>query len=147
MKCIIALSLLGVFVALPAYAQKASTTEQQVLKATQQLNEASLIKKDRATMERFYGNDYVYNHSNGTVTNKAQEIAEYMSSDLKWTAQTTADLKVRVYHDMAIVTGVTTLTGSAKGYASGARRFTEIWVRRNGRWQTIGGQSTIVPAQ
>ena len=147
MKRIIALSLLGVLVGVPAYAQKSSTTEQQVLKATKDLNEASLIKKDRATMERFYADDYIYNHSNGTVTNKTQEIAEYMSSDLKWTAQTTADLKVRVYHDVAVVTGVSTLTGSAKGYASGPRRFTEIWVRRNGRWQTIGGQSTIVPAQ
>jgi hypothetical protein len=89
----------------------------------------------------------VYNHSNGTVTNKSQEIAEYMSSDLKWTAQKTEGLKVRMYHDVAIVTGINTLTGSAKGYVSGARRFTEIWVRRNGRWQTIGGQSTIVPAR
>lgn len=147
MKRILALTLLGVLVGVPAHGQKANTAEQQVLKATRDLNEASLIKKDRAAMERFYADDYLYNHSNGTVTNKSQEIAEYMSSDIKWTAQSTDDLKVRMYHDVAIVTGLSTLTGSAKGYASGARRFTEIWVRRNGRWQTVGGQSTIVPAK
>ncbi len=147
MKRIIALTLLGVLVAVPAHAQKTNAREQEVLKATQMLNEASLIKKDRATMERVYADDYVYNHSNGSITNKAQEIAEYMSSDLKWTAQKTDGLKVRMYGDVAVVTGVSTLTGSAKGYASGPRRFTEIWVRRNGRWQTIGGQSTLVPAK
>lgn len=146
MKRIIALTLLGVLVGVPAHGQKPNTSEQQVLKATHELDQASLIKKDRSTMERYYADDYVYQHSNGTVTNKSQEIAEYMSSDLKWTAQTTSDVKVRVYHDVAIVTGISTLTGSAKGYASGARRFTEIWVKRNGRWQTVGGQSTIVPA-
>jgi len=145
MKRILAIAMLGLLVGVPAHGQKPSATEQEVLKMTRELNDASLIKKDRATMARLYADDYVYNHSNGTVTNKSQEIAEYMSADLKWTAQTTSDLKVRTYHDVAIVTGVTTLTGSAKGYASGARRFTEIWVRRNGRWQTIGGQSTIVP--
>lgn len=147
MKRIIALGLLGVLVSAPAHGQKSNTSEQQVLSATRELNEASLIKKDRATMNRLYADDYVYNHSNGTTTNKSQEIAEYMSSDLNWTAQTMDDVKVRMYHDVAIVTGINTLTGSAKGYASGARRFTEIWVRRNGRWQTIGGQSTIVQAK
>ena len=147
MKPVIVLTLLGVLVAFPAHAQTRNATEREVLKATQVLNEASLIKKDRATMERLYADDYMYLHSNGTVTNKSQEIAEYMSSDLKWTAHKSDDMKVRVYGNVAVVTGVSTLTGSAKGYLSGARNFTELWVRRNGRWQTVGGQSTIVPTK
>jgi ketosteroid isomerase-like protein len=147
MKRIIALTLLGVLFAVPIHAQTPNATEQEVLKASQMLNEANFNKKDRATMERLYADDYMYLHSNGTVNNKAQEIAEYMSPDLKWTAQKSDDLKVRIYGDVAVVTGVSTLTGSAKGYVSGARRFTQLWVRRNGSWQSIGGQSTLVPAK
>ena len=147
MQRLIALTLLGMLVSVPASAQKSNAGEQEVLKATQRLNDASLVKKDRATMERLYADDYVYTHSNGTVNNKAQEIAEYMSSEMKWTAHKSDDLKVRMYHDVAIVTGLSTLTGSAKGYVSGPRRFTELWVRRNGRWQTVGGQSTLVPVK
>ncbi len=147
MKRVIALTLLGVLVAVPTYAQKRNATEQEVLKASQVLDEASLIKKDRATMERLYADDYMYLHSNGTVNNKTQEIAEYMSPDLKWTTHKSDDLKVRIYRDVAVVTGLSTLTGSAKGYVSGGRRFTEVWVRRNGRWQSVGGQSTLVPAK
>ena len=147
MKWTIAVALVGVLVAVPAHAQKQSAGEQEVRNATRMLDEASLIKKDRATMDRLYAPDYVYNHSNGTVTNKSQEIAEYMSSEIKWTAHKADDVKVRMYGDVAVVTGVSTLTGSAKGYASGARRFTELWVKRNGRWQTVGGQSTIIPAK
>ena len=146
MKQVIALTLLGALVAFPTYAQKPNATEQEVLKASQLLDDASLIKKDRATLERLYADDYIYLHSNGTVTNKSQEIAEYMSPDLNWTAHKVDGLQVRIYRDVAIVTGVQTLTGSAKGYVSGARNFTELWVRRNGRWQTVGGQSTIVRA-
>ena len=147
MNRVIALTLLGVLVAVPTYAQKPNATEQEVLKASQVLDEASLIKKDRATMERLYADDYMYLHSNGTVNNKTQEIAEYMSPDLKWTTHKSDDLKVRIYRDVAVVTGLSTLTGSAKGYVSGGRRFTELWVRRNGRWQSVGGQSTLVPAK
>ena len=147
MKRNIALTLLGVLVAVPTYAQKANAQEQEVLKASQESNEASLIKKDRATMERLYADDYRYIHSNGTVANKSQDIAASLSPDQAWTAYKSDDLKVRTYGDVAVVTGVSTLTGSAKGFASGARRFTEVWVRRNGGWQIVGGQSTLVPAK
>jgi ketosteroid isomerase-like protein len=147
MKRVIALTLLGVLVAFPAHAQARNAAEREVLKASQLLDEASLIKKDRATMERMYADDYMYTHSNGNVLNKTQEIAESMSPDQAWTAHKTDDLKVRVYGNVAIVTGLSTLTGSAKGYVSGGRRFTELWVRRNGRWQEVGGQSTLVPAK
>ena len=46
-----------------------------------------------------------------------------------------------------LVTGRQTLQGTAKGYVSGPRRFTDIFVKRNGRWQCAGGQSTLVPAK
>ena len=72
MKRVIALTLLGVLVAVPTYAQTRNAKEQEVLKASQVLDEASLIKKDRATMERLYADDYMYVHSNGTVANKAE---------------------------------------------------------------------------
>ena len=146
MKRTIVLTLLGVLVAFPTRAQTANATEQEVLKAYHSLDEAS-IKKDRATMERMMADDYVYTHSNGTVTSKTEEIAETMSADTKWTASKLDSSKVRIYGDVAVVSGVQTLTGSAKGYVSGPRRITDLWVRRNGRWQTVGGQSTIVPAK
>lgn len=117
-----------------------------MLKATQALEEATIIKKDRATMERLYANDYSYTHSNGTVLNKTQEIAAVMSPDQACTGHKLDDLKARIYGNVAIVTGLSTLTGSSKRYASGPRRFTEVWLRRNGRWQMIGGQTMLVPA-
>jgi uncharacterized protein (TIGR02246 family) len=146
MKRIIALTMVGMLLAVPAHAQKGMTAEQEVQKLSAQLDDASLAKKDKATMQRLYADDYVYLHSNGRVNNKSQEIAEYMSSDLNWTSHKISDSKIRMYHDVAVMTGTQTLTGTAKGYISGARRFTQLWVRRNGRWQTVGGQSTIVPA-
>jgi hypothetical protein len=76
-----------------------------------------------------------------------QDIAEAMSNDIKWTASKIDGLKVRILGDVAIVTGLQTLTGSAKNYVSGARRFTDLWIKRDGRWQSIGGQTTLVPSK
>ena len=143
----IALSVLGVLVAFPAHAQTPNASEQDVLKAVHAYDEASLLKKDRATMERVIADDFLYVHSNGTVTDKTQEIAESMSPGMKWTAVKEDSLKVRMYGDVAVVTGLSTLTGSAKGYHSGGRWFTQLWVKRNGGWQTVGGQSTLAKAR
>jgi len=146
MRNIAVLTLLGMLAAFPGFSQTANATEQEVLKAFHALDDAN-IKKDRATMERMMADDYMYTHSNGSVLNRAQDIAETMSGDVKWTASKTEGLKVRLYGDVAIVTGLQTLTGSAKNYVSGPRRFTDIWIKRDGRWQNIGGQTTLVPAK
>jgi ketosteroid isomerase-like protein len=72
---------------------------------------------------------------------KGQELADLANQN--WTTSTLADMKVRVIGDVAIVTGVQTLQGSAKGFIPGPRRFTDIFVKRNGRWQIIGRQMTL----
>ena len=70
-----------------------------------------------------------------------------MSSDVQWTDSKFADLKVRIFGDVAVLTGRQTIQGTAKGYVPGPRRITDIFVKRNGRWQYVGGQSTLEPTR
>ena len=144
MRSVLLFALLGIVAPVAAQAQTGNAVEKEVAQLFHTLNDAG-IKKDRATIERLTADDFIYIHSNGSATNRAQEIAETMSSGTTWTNSKIDDLRVRIYGDVAIVTGLNTLTGSAKGYVSGARRFTDVWVRRNGQWRTVGGQSTVVP--
>lgn len=146
MKRLLVPILLGLLVVSPGAAQTSSATHREVLKLDQTLLDA-LLKKDRATFEPLLADDYVYIHSNGTVTNRTQEIAQTMSADVKWTASKLSSLKLRIYGDAAVVTGTLTHTGSARGYVGGARLITHLWVKRNGRWQNVGGQSTVMPAK
>jgi hypothetical protein len=142
MKAVLMLSALALLLANPAAAQNAAA-EKEVAQLFNTLNDAN-IKKDRPTIERLTADDFIYIHSNGSVTNRVQEIAEAMSAATGWTGSKIDDLRVRVYGEVAIVTGLNTLTGATKGYVSGGRRFTDVWVRRNGQWKTVGGQSTVV---
>ena len=77
---------------------------------------------------------------------KTSEIAASLAPRvyIKWTSNTLTDTKVRMYGDAAILSGIETLQGSAKGFVPGPRRLTDVWVKRNGRWQMVGGSSTIV---
>lgn len=105
---------------------------------------AAEVKKDRAALEKMYAADYSYIHSNGVVSSKTEDLASSVSPDINWTSSAFDDAKARLYGDAAIVTGSETLMGTAKGYVPGARRITDIWVKRNGEWKTVGGASTIV---
>ena len=144
MKRTFVVALLGLLASGRARAQATNATEQEIIKLEQAATDAQ-FKKDRATLERLLADDYLYTHSNGSVLNKAQEITESMSSEVRWTDSKLADLKVRIFGDVAVLTGQQTIQGTAKGYVPGPRRITDIFVKRSGRWQWAGGQATLEP--
>lgn len=146
MNRISALALIAWLAGSSGSAQTPRSVEQELIALDQAFNDAQ-VKKDRATLERLWADDYSYTHSNGSVMNKAQDIADTMSGDMTWTAARLDDLTVKVYGDVGIVTGRLTMQGTARAYASGPRRFTDIFVKRNGRWQLVGGQTTLLPAK
>src|SRR6058998_1265143 len=139
-------ALLGLLASSRAWAQATSATEQEIIKLEQAVTDAQ-FKKDRAALERLLADDYVYTHSNGSVLNKTHEIAESMSSHVQWTDSKFADLKVRIFGDVAVLTGQQTIQGTAKGYVPGPRRITDIFVKRNSRWEWAGGQATLEPTK
>lgn len=139
------LMLLGLLLAGNILAQTPSV-QQQLITLENAWNDA-LVKKDRAALERIMADDYSYTESNGSVLNKTQDIAETMSGDTKWTSAKLDDVKVRVLGDVAIFTARLTLEGAAKGYVSGARRITDVFVKRATGWQVVAGQSMLIPSK
>ena len=118
MKRTLAVALLGLLGSSGTWAQATSATEQEIVKLEQTVTDAQ-FKKDRAALERLLADDYLYTHSNGSVLNKAQEIAESMSSDVQWTDSKFADLKVRIFSDVAVLTGRQTIQARPKGMSPG----------------------------
>src|SRR2546430_14072918 len=98
MKRTLVVALLGLLPSSGAWAQATSATEQEIIKLEQAATDDQ-FKKDRTALERLLADDYLYTHSNGSVLNKEQEIAEAMSSDEHWTDSKYADLKGRSYGD------------------------------------------------
>jgi hypothetical protein len=54
-----------------------------------------------------------------------------------------SDLQVHVYTNSASAAGSKALKGTYKGqHISGKYRFTDTWVKRNGKWQLVASQAT-----
>jgi len=100
---------------------------------------------DTATFDRMCADDYVSTNNVGLVRTKAQVIEDLKSGALKVESMISDDVNVRVQGDTAIVTGrVTTKVQDRGRDTSGQNRFTQVYMKRNGRWQLVAFQQTRI---
>jgi hypothetical protein len=129
-----------------AYAQSGGAAEKEVLQAMNAMDQAER-KGDKAALERLHADEYLHHGSNGKAYTRAQSIADAIAGTTTWTDIKYDGLKVRIYGDVAIVTGTSTLAGKSATYQTGPRLITRLFIRRDGRWQDLGGQATLIPAK
>ncbi len=108
---------------------------------------ADAVKRgDTEWMERHYAPEYTWTSPEGTVNDRKADIAD--AKHYTFDSLDVSDTRVQVIGDTAVVTGVTTLKGKYKGQDfSGRYRFTDTFVRRDGRWLIMASQYTRVAAQ
>jgi ketosteroid isomerase-like protein len=128
-------------------AQTLNAAEQEVLKVENDWNQA-LVKRDTASLQQFYADEYLYTDPDGLVWDKAKDLANLTSgSAARLSAYKLDDTRVRMYGDVAVVTGRNTIKGVFERVysdVSGAYRFTDVFVKRNGRWQCIASQASRI---
>jgi len=134
--------------AVPAGAQGmgAPSVEEQIKKMERD-RAAAVVKADVATLEGLTSDDYVLINANGQVSNKAETMSMIKTGKIKLTANEVSDLSVRVYGDTAVVTGKSTAKGSINGIElKGPVMFTRVYVKKNGKWQSVAFQQTPIVA-
>lgn len=148
--------LLMAFAALPAFpAQHVAVhprppfpvaeqdTIREIVDLERQTKEASL-HRDAEFSERTLTDDYVAITPLGQVTTKRETVTARKSGQLRYDSFTVSDMVVRVYGETAVVTARADVRGHQLGEDfSGPYRYTRIWVRRNGHWQTVSYQATV----
>jgi hypothetical protein len=114
---------------------------------------ANTVKtRDVETMKRIEAEDITLTYPDGTTGDRAHDINDITSGALTADAWTVSDMKVRAFdQNAAVVTGLSTVkNGKYKGAdgkamdISGNYRFTDTFIKRNGRWQVVASQSTKV---
>jgi ketosteroid isomerase-like protein len=121
-----------------------SSVADQIRKLEQDWAQATM-KDGVAAVDHYEADDILSTDPSGRVTDKAQDKKDLSSGDLKFQSMEVSDLKVRVYGNTAVATGANTLKGTFKGQEiSGKYRFTDTWVKRNGKWQVVATQGTKV---
>jgi len=127
-------------------AQAPSGVERELIAIENNWSQASL-KRDAAALPQFYADEYIFTDADGVVTNKTQEIANITGGSFRLAAYKFDHLAVHVYGDVAVVTGQNTIKGSWQDIGrdiSGPYRFTDVFVKRNGRWLCVASQASRV---
>src|SRR6058998_2960669 len=104
------------------------------------------IHADATALDRIYAADFIGVGPSGTVRTKPQVILDFTSGDLRFQSITTDDVRVRVYANAAVETGLSTMNGQDKGNAvPHDTRFTRVWIKQYGRWRLVANHySSIV---
>ena len=125
-------------------AQKQSATDSQqtsveeVIRKLDNERIQAQIHADATALDRIYAADFIGVGPSGRVRTKPQVISDFTSGDLKFQSITTDEVKVRIYGNTAVETGLSTMVGQDKGKAVPRdTRFTRVWVKQQGAWRLV----------
>ena len=129
------------FLAVLSYGQ---SVEQTLRQLEHDWSQASL-KRDLATLDKIIADDWVSIDFQGRTVTKSETIANLKSGSPATQAAGIGEMKVRVFGDSAIVTGSDTEKSTLKGKdVIDKYLWTDVFVKRDGRWQAVASQSTRV---
>ena len=116
------------------------------LREIQQELAAAWIARDRAAIEQLIASDWSVTHVAGRRLSRADVFRDMFDSDATRMQSTTVDdIDVRLFGDTAVVTGRTHALGTQSGAAFDVRlRFTDVFVRRDGRWQAVASHACLL---
>ena len=106
----------------------------------------AIVRKDRAAIEHNMAGDFRQIDGAGNVESKASFVDDLVSPDLVIDPYTVEDFDVRLYGDVALLSGRTRMTGRYKGEEFTSHyRYIDIYVRRDGEWKIVSVQISRIP--
>lgn len=140
-----ALALLFICLPVSVVAQGAAgrSTPEDSVRAAETARAQALLKADTAALSRLVADEFVEISRVGQLRTKADNIRDIGSGDLRLLTVKYDSLTVRIYGDVAVLTGIADNTGTFRGFPfSGKIRYMRVFVRRDGRWQAVAMQQT-----
>jgi ketosteroid isomerase-like protein len=96
------------------------------------------VHADAVALDRIYADDFIGVGPSGTVRTKKDVLADFASGSLKFQSITTDEVRIRVYGDTAVETGLSTMKGQdADKVVPEENRFTRVWIKQGGRWRLV----------
>jgi uncharacterized protein (TIGR02246 family) len=128
----------------PAPGSTASGEDEKALLQLERDWSEAFVKKDVATLDRIMANEFQANWP-AFVGNKKQYLGLVKGGTAKAASSANSEMKAFVLGDMAIVHGLATEQSSVAGKdTSGQYRYTDVFVKRDGRWQCVTAYSIKV---
>jgi ketosteroid isomerase-like protein len=106
----------------------------------------AIVRKDRAAIVQNMAEDFRQIDGAGNVESKTSFVEGLLSPDLQIDPYVVEDFDVRVYGDVALLSGRTRMTGRQQGKPfSSHYRYIDVYVRREGEWRVVSVQISRIP--
>ena len=106
----------------------------------------AMAAKDVETLEDLLADDLVYTHSSARLDTKKSLIRAMVSGSTVYTSVEPSDVKAQDLGDTVVLTGIAHIKVVSNGTPNAfGVRFTDVYTRRDGRWQMVTWQSTRLP--
>jgi hypothetical protein len=126
--------------------KKPGKVEAELMQIERDIGDAN-VRRDKAYFERIEADEFVFTDSGGGLTTKTEDVAslDKPPGEFKLVSYVVDDMQVRLYGNTAVVTGRATTTSRGKDReVIGKSRFTDVFVKRDGRWQIVAGHSSRI---
>ncbi len=140
--------LLGTFLCLSIATSVGAADETAELMRLEQVWNEAHLKGDAAALEQLWSDDLEVVVPKMPVMKKADVLAFARSGRMKFESYATSNVQVRMYGDMALVTGRLKRSRTLNGQAIDDNwQFTKVYRRSNGQWRVIYFQASDVPIE
>jgi ketosteroid isomerase-like protein len=124
---------------------KTSEAEEKLLKIEKEFAQA-IISNDLEGIGRIVADEWIIIDPNGDIVDRTRFFEVTKSGALTHDMMESEDFRVRVYGESAVVTGLTRTKGKFMGQEfSTQERATDVFVKRDDRWQCVLTHLTRLP--
>jgi ketosteroid isomerase-like protein len=133
---------------LSAHPPKGTAELEQQIRKLDRAEAAAVLVTDVPAIEKFWSDDFTVNAPNNKIlTGKRDAIKLVREGILDYSSFERDVEAVLVHGDTVIVMGLETVKAKGNAPLAGQtvrRRFTNIWMKREGQWQLTARQATII---
>jgi ketosteroid isomerase-like protein len=123
---------------------RASDEETQIIQLERSWNQAEM-GRDAGAMASLVDDTLVYVDYDGSIMNRKEYLRSVANPAASPDHIYDEGMKVHVYSNAGVVSGVYRETGVTKGKPYTRRaRFTDTWIKQSGQWKCVASQSTLI---
>ena len=122
-----------------------SRSDESELQELEQQIARAWVKRDRPFLERVLAPEWSVTQPDGEILARAAVLGSFFDA-VRFETVAVDDVSVTLFGMTAIVRGRTTASATVDGKAVSARiRFTDVFLKRDRRWQAIASHASALP--
>jgi len=148
MRMMVKIGLCAALLTAGAWAQSGtaeSAAQEAKIVVLERLWNDAQVHRDARALEALIADRFVNTEYDGEVSDREKFLADIRDPEFKPSLMNIRDVKVNLYRDTAVVTGIYQAKGTYTGRAyEHTGRFTDTWIFENGRWLCVASHTSLL---